>query len=72
MHVQSTGAWGWCEYTAVPVGGGLKPLPACQVPFHLVNGQESTLWSPGIPTSTTWNVTTTCEHGGLNNSPVLY
>jgi hypothetical protein len=21
MHVQSTGAWGWCEYTAVPVGG---------------------------------------------------
>jgi hypothetical protein len=25
MHIQSTGAWGWCEYTAVPVGGGLKP-----------------------------------------------
>jgi len=34
MHVQSTGAWGWCEYTAVPVGGGIKPLPAYKVPFH--------------------------------------
>jgi hypothetical protein len=72
MHVQSTGAWGWCEYTAVPVGGGLKPLPAYKVPFYLNNGQESTLWFPGIPTATTWNVTITCEHGGLNNSQVLY
>jgi hypothetical protein len=72
MHIQSTGAWGWCEYTAVPVGGGLKPLPAYKVPFHLDNGQESTLWFPGIPTGTTWNVTITCEHGGLNNSQVLY
>jgi hypothetical protein len=72
MHVQSTGAWAWCEYTAVPVGGGIKPLPAYKVPFHLNNGQESTLWFPGIPTGTTWNVTITCEHGGLNNSQVLY
>jgi hypothetical protein len=72
MHVQSTGAWGWCEYTAVPVGGGLKPLPAYKVPFHLNNGQESTMWFPGIPTGTTRNVTITCEHGGLNNSQVLY
>lgn len=66
MHIQSTGAWGWCECTAVPVGGGIKPLPALKVPFHLNNGQES------IPTGTTWNVTITCEHGGLNNSQVIY
>jgi hypothetical protein len=39
-------AWSGCEYTAVPVGGGLKPLPAYKVPFHLHNGQESTLWFP--------------------------
>ena len=55
-----------------PSAGGLKSLPAYKVPFHLVNGQESTLWFPGIPTGTTWNVTITCELGGLNNSQVLY
>ena len=47
-------------------------VPAYKDPFHLNNGQESALWFPGIRTGTTWNVTITCEHGGLNNSQVIY
>jgi hypothetical protein len=72
MHIQSTGAWGWCEYTSVPIGGGLKPLPAYKVPFYLNKDQESTLWFPGIPTDTAWNVTIACENGGVNNVEVFY
>ena len=69
MHIQSTG---WCEYTAVPIGGGIKPLPAYKVPFYLKKDQESTLWFPGVPTSTAWNVTIACEQGGLNNVEEFY
>jgi hypothetical protein len=72
MHIQSTGASGWCEYTAVPIGGGIKPPPAYKVPFYLKKDQESTLWFPGVPTSTAWNVTIACEQGGLNNVEVFY
>lgn len=72
VHIQSTGSHGWCEYTAVPIGGGVKPLPAYKVPFYLHQFQESTLWFPGIPTGTTWDVSVACQNGGLDNSLIIY
>ena len=58
--------------TAVGAATAVAAPAVYKVPFYLNNGQDSALWFPGFPTGTTWNVTITCEHGGLNNSQVIY
>jgi hypothetical protein len=47
-------AWAWPH---VEPFGVTMHIQSTKVPFCLKKDQESTLWFPGVPTSTAWNVT---------------
>lgn len=63
---------GRCTYSAEPIlgttdPGNLIPLPVYGVPFEMTPGTSQTLWFPGTPTGTDWNVAVTCTEGVDNN-----